>query len=390
MLRRRGFPAEWVRWVILCVTTNSFSVLVNGRPQGGWFQLQKGIRQGCLLAPQLFILAADALAICTMILISQGYLSSFQTAGSPDGIPLLQYADESTFSIQGSEIAARTFSNMMNIFSNFFGLQLNRAKSIFVGFGLTTDETSRYAKLLETLIGTLPVRYLGLPLADRRLRVQDWQPVLKKVEARLGGWRARMISRGGRLVLVKAVLSAIPTYFMSVFRMPSGVRHQLERTMRRFFWRGTDTTRGGALVAWSMVCRPVAHGRLGIRHLDHTNTALLSKWVIQLESCRDLVSTLLHEQYGHSLDRSIWANPWRGDSPFVASLRGIFPIIRPFCKPQLGDGALFWFWEDDWSGHGQLGAAFPRLYALAPDTTATVRSMWTGTWTPTLHQALFD
>ena len=99
VLRRRGFPAEWVRWVKLCVTTTSFSVLVNGRPQGGWFQPQRGIRQGCPLAPLLFILAADALAICTTRLSSQGYLSGFQTAGSPVGIPLLQYANDTTFFI---------------------------------------------------------------------------------------------------------------------------------------------------------------------------------------------------------------------------------------------------------------------------------------------------
>ena len=102
------------------------------------------------------------------------------------------------------------------------------------------------------------------------------------------------------------------------------------------------------------------------------------------------MSTLLREQYGHSLDWSVWENPRRGDSSFVAGLRGIFPIIRPFCKPQLGDGALFRFWEDDWSGHGQLGAIFPCLYALAPVTAATVRSMWTGAWTPTLPQTLSD
>ena len=198
-----------------------------------------------------------------------------------------------------------------------------------------------------------------------------------------------MISRGGRLVLVKAVLSAIPT--MSVFRMPSGVRRRLEGTMRRFFWRGTETTRGGALVAWPTVSRPVAHGGLGIRHLDDTNMALISKWVIRvMESYRDTVATLLREQYRHSLNWSVWENPRRKDSLFVAGLRGIFLMIRPFCKPQLGNGALFWFWEDDWSGHGQLGVVFPRLYALAPDTAATVWSMWNGAWTPTLPQALSD
>ena len=37
VLRRRGFPEIWVRWMKLCVSTSSCSVLVNGRPQGGRF-----------------------------------------------------------------------------------------------------------------------------------------------------------------------------------------------------------------------------------------------------------------------------------------------------------------------------------------------------------------
>ena len=151
-------------------------------------------------------------------------MSGFQTVGTSDGISLLLYADDTTLFSQGSETAACTLSSMMDIFFDSSGLQLNRAKSIFLGFELSTEEASRCARLLATPIGTLLVRYLGLSLADRRLRLQDWQPVLEKVEARLGGWWARMLSRGDRLVLVKAVLSAIPTYFMSVFRMPSGVR----------------------------------------------------------------------------------------------------------------------------------------------------------------------
>ena len=142
--------------------------------------------------------------------------------GTPEGTPLLQYADDITFFIQGSENAARTLFSMMDIFSNFFGLQLNKDKSIFVGFGLSTEEVSRCAQHLATLIGALPIQYLGLLLVDRWLRLKDWQPVLEKVEARLGGWQARVLSRGGQLVFVKAAFSAIPTYFMSIFWMPTG------------------------------------------------------------------------------------------------------------------------------------------------------------------------
>ena len=40
VLRRRGFPEMWVRWMKQCVTTSTFVVLLNGQPQGGWIHPQ--------------------------------------------------------------------------------------------------------------------------------------------------------------------------------------------------------------------------------------------------------------------------------------------------------------------------------------------------------------
>ena len=51
VLRRRGFSEEWVRWMKLCVTTSSCSVLINGRPQGGWFQPQVEFDKDARLRP---------------------------------------------------------------------------------------------------------------------------------------------------------------------------------------------------------------------------------------------------------------------------------------------------------------------------------------------------
>ena len=126
VLRRRGFPETWIKkWVKQCATIVSFAILVNGRLQGGWIHPQRGIRQGCPLAPLLFILAADALAVCTLQLCSRGHIAGFQSLGIPGGIPLLQYADDTTFFIQGSWAAAHTLSVMMDIFSDFSDLRLN-------------------------------------------------------------------------------------------------------------------------------------------------------------------------------------------------------------------------------------------------------------------------
>ena len=160
-----------MRWMKQCVTTSTFAVLLNGQPQGGWIHPQRGIRQGCPLAPLLFILAVDALAVCTLQVCSHGALTGFQSASLPDGIPLLQYADDTTFFIQGSMEAAQILLIMMDIFSDFSGLRLNRAKSTFVGFGLSEEEMRSCSQILATPIGVLPIRYLGVPLVDRRLRI---------------------------------------------------------------------------------------------------------------------------------------------------------------------------------------------------------------------------
>ena len=94
-------------------------------------------------------------------------------------------------------------------------------------------------QILATPIGVLPIRYHMVSLVNRRLRIQDWQPVFEKVETRLGGWRACLLSRWGRLILLKAVLAAIPVYYMLICKMPAGIRRRLERIMRSFLWRGS-------------------------------------------------------------------------------------------------------------------------------------------------------
>ena len=125
--------------------------------------------------------------------------------------------------------------------------------------------------------------------------------------------------------------------------------------------------------------------------MQHSNTALSGKCVARVMKLTDyIVSRPLHEMYGCSLDWNVWATLQRGNSPFMVGLRGIFPLVQQFFRPQLGDGAIFRFWEDKWSGQGRLADIFPRLYALTPNPSATVQAAWTRAWTPTLPETLSD
>ena len=144
-------------------------------------------------------------------------------------------------------------------------------------------------------------------------------------------------------------------------------------------------------MAWSTVCQPLSQGGVGIRHLQHTNMALLTKWVrwtMQLSS--DLVTVVLQDGYGSSLDWEMWRTPRRGDSAFMSSMRMRFPQVQRFFQPQLGDGETFRFWDDNWSGHDQLDRIFSRLYTLSKDPRVLVRWAWNDAGVLPLPEALPD
>lgn len=69
--------------------------------------------------------------------------------------------------------------------------------------------------------------YLGVQIFGDRPRKHDWLKLTLSINNRLVAWNSRHLSLGGRIVLVNyptCGLSAIPTYWMSVFELPPWVR----------------------------------------------------------------------------------------------------------------------------------------------------------------------
>ena len=57
-MERMGFSRQWVNLISACVSTVTYSILVNGEPKGNIIPT-RGIRQGDPLSPYLFLLCSE-------------------------------------------------------------------------------------------------------------------------------------------------------------------------------------------------------------------------------------------------------------------------------------------------------------------------------------------
>ena len=85
--------------------------------------------------------------------------------------------------------------------------------------GVTDNSHHDIADRFPFAVGTLPVRYLGLPLVTKGLSSTDYLPLLEQIKKKIGSWSARYLSYGGRLNLVSSVLWSICNFWMGAFRL---------------------------------------------------------------------------------------------------------------------------------------------------------------------------
>lgn len=91
---------------------------------------------------------------------------------------------------------------------------------------------------------------------------------VSRIDRYLAGWKARLLSTGGRLTLVNAVLSSLPVYYMSAMLLPKTVTEAIDSRRRSFLWTGEEKCHGSqCLVAWEKIGQDKMNGGLGVKNL---------------------------------------------------------------------------------------------------------------------------
>nr|GEV09159.1 RNA-directed DNA polymerase, eukaryota, reverse transcriptase zinc-binding domain protein [Tanacetum cinerariifolium] len=126
--------------------------------------------------------------------------------------------------------------------------------------------------------GSFPFSYLGLPIGSNMSRIANWQILIDHFKARLSGWKANLLSIGGRLTLIKSMLGSLGIYSFSIFKAPEMVIKSLESLRANFFSGSYESSKKLSWVKWSNTLASFDKGGLGVGSLSAFNNALLLKW----------------------------------------------------------------------------------------------------------------
>ncbi|PKU78543.1 Putative ribonuclease H protein [Dendrobium catenatum] len=259
-LKDKGFPDMFISWIKACTTNVHFSICINGVLEG-YFNSTSGIRQGCPLSPYLFAIIMDGLSSLFDLATAN---NSFQAikAGRCE-VSHLMFADDLLVFSTATTTNAHAINSILKDFAAVSGLTVNPLKSsiLLSNNTLVADEICHILNIQQA---TSPIKYLGLPIFYRKLRLNDFNPLIQKITSQLEGWKARLLSLAGRVQFIKFTISNTLAYWIRGSIIPKGCCKLISRLCSRFTFFGNIKDRKLATISWSKTCCPKIFGGLGI------------------------------------------------------------------------------------------------------------------------------
>ncbi|XP_058726115.1 uncharacterized protein LOC131597432 [Vicia villosa] len=162
----------------------------------------------------------------------------------------LCFANDILLFAKGDTDSVRILMSKIKAFSTATGLTISIPKSKVYCGGV--DETICKNILEATGFGrgSLPFKYLGVPLDSKKLTINSCKPLIDRMLSRINHWSAKLLSYAGRMLLVKSVMFAIANYWMQVFLLPKKVLQHIESLCKRFLWTSKEDMSRKAPISW--------------------------------------------------------------------------------------------------------------------------------------------
>ena len=149
-------------------------------------------------------------------------------------------------------------------------MSISLKKSSFIRNNLSDEISNSISTILPFKMELIDYgsKYLGFTLKPLGYCVKDWRWILKIVENKIGHWTHKFLSLGGRLILIRSILSGIHVYWFSLARFPSSILNKLRKCLFTFLWDGTPNKHKLDIVDWKSLSRPFSLGGWNKKKLD--------------------------------------------------------------------------------------------------------------------------
>ncbi|XP_058742220.1 uncharacterized protein LOC131614677 [Vicia villosa] len=191
-----GFGLKWLFYMEATFFSSSLSILVNGSSAGD-FMASRGIRQGDMLSPFLFLLVAEGLA---RLMRNTCECGSFRGFHFKDLIhfEMLQFADDTVLICDGSWSNLWCIKAILRCFKFASGLCINLCKSSIFGLNLKDAFLDAASGVLTLEIRKVLFLFLDIPLGTNHRRKDTWYLVISKLRSRISSWNGKNLYLGGK------------------------------------------------------------------------------------------------------------------------------------------------------------------------------------------------
>ncbi|XP_043689263.1 uncharacterized protein LOC122640174 [Telopea speciosissima] len=254
---------------------------------------------------------------------------------------------------RGNVILKLDMAKAYDRYEGFSRQLVNRQKSCFV---LGRKASLARAHMIGVVTGfprkTLPITYLGAPLYAGRLKICFFDDMVGKIRNKVAGWKGKLLSTGGRVTLLKHVLSSIPIHVLATLIPPKAVIRRLYGIFADFLWGCSEWGKRRHWVCWRKFCRPLQEGGLGVRLLEDVGLSLRLKGLWKVFTEDSLWSEFFRAKYFRNSHvvlagvQGVGSKVWRSTLAFKE-----FLLNRS--KWLLGSSNIS-FWLGNWTGAGPL------------------------------------
>ncbi|WJX68825.1 hypothetical protein P8452_53158 [Trifolium repens] len=271
ILREIGLPNQFIKWIMLGITSVSYKFNIHGR-YTSFMRAKRGLRQGDPISPLLFVIVMEYLH---RILQQLTKIPDINFHSKCENLYIIN--------LRFVELVMAK----LHAFSTSTGLVVNpsKCKVYYGGVDDTTKRNIREATSFDD--GSLPFRYLGVPLTSKKLSIHHYMPLIDRIVDRIHSWSAKLLSHAGRLQLIRRVTFDVANYWMQCLPLPKKVILKINAICRSFLWSGGVTITKKSPIAWDHLCTPTAHGGLNLISLEEWNQANLAKLLWNINSKAD-------------------------------------------------------------------------------------------------------